>query len=253
MSQTEVGGRAVGFRREQGEGPTLVLMHGAAGNHHVYDRLLDALPGVASVAVDRPGRLESEGPPLETIEAQAAFMQSFVDAQVEGDYVWVGHSLGGALAIELALTRPSSSLKGLVLVSTGARLRVHPGILTMFEQLVASDTPAGLTPGLTSPGTNPDVEAELARGLAMTPPGSGLVDWRSADTFDRMSRLASIDVPTLVFGGLADALTPPKYARYLAENVSQSELHLFEEAGHMLVMERAGEVARVLRAFHDRL
>ena len=39
-----IDGRTVTFRRETGRAPALICIHGSADNHHVYDRLLDALP-----------------------------------------------------------------------------------------------------------------------------------------------------------------------------------------------------------------
>jgi pimeloyl-ACP methyl ester carboxylesterase len=64
-----------------------------------------------------------------------AFLSRFIESEVEGDYLVVGHSLGGGVAIEHALASPSERLKGIVLLATGARLRVHPMILQLFEQV----------------------------------------------------------------------------------------------------------------------
>ena len=52
--------------------------------------------------------------------------------------------------------------------------------------------------------------------------------------------------------GTNDALTPPKYAHYLADNISDSELHVIEGAGHMLVMERVAEVSEAIEGFAAR-
>lgn len=241
-----VDGRQVSFRREPGDGPTLVCMHGSADNHHAYDRLFAELTGCARVAIDSPGRLGSEGPPLESVSALAAFISSFVDAEVTGDYVLVGHSLGGAVAIEKALAGPER-LRGLVLLATGARLRVHPAILKYFEELTASDTPAEPTLGLFQPGADPALIEETRAILRQTPPATGLTDWRAANAFDRMQELANIAVPALIIAGTADALTPPKYAEYLHAHIPRSELLVLDGAGHMFPMERAAEVAEAVR------
>ncbi|MEM8605618.1 MAG: alpha/beta hydrolase [Myxococcota bacterium] len=253
VATVRVSGRCVGFRREDGDGPTLVCMHGAADNHHAFDRLLNALSGVSAVAVDRPGRLESEGPPLESLGDQADFMQEFVEAEVEGPYVLAGHSLGGAVTIELALRGGASQLAGIVLLATGARLRVHPTILQLFERLAATGEPAGSSPGLTEGDADPDVVTELEGNLRLTPSSTGLVDWRSANQFDRLHEISQISVPTLVVGGTADALTPPKYAEFMHTHIPNARLHLLEGAGHMFVMERADAVAGFIRDFIVRL
>ncbi len=47
------------------------------------------------------------------------------------------------------------------------------------------------------------------------------------------------------------ASTPPKYAEYLAANIAENELHVFEGAGHMLMMERAADVSEAIEAFYQ--
>ncbi|MEM7436087.1 MAG: alpha/beta hydrolase [Myxococcota bacterium] len=249
VETTRVQGRAVSSRRQEGRGPTLVFLHGAADCRHAWDRLIDSLDGSSCVAFDRPGRLGSEGPPLRSVGEMASFCASFVETEVEGDYVWVGHSLGGALAIELALEHASRHLKGVVLMATGARLRVHPAILALFEGLAAADEPAGPSPGLLADNADSALADELGRNLALTPSSTGLADWKAADGFDRMADVERLSVPTLVIGGTADALTPPKYAEYLHTKIPSSDLTMFEGSGHMVGMERAPEVADSVRRF----
>ena len=64
-----------------------------------------------------------------------------------------------------------------------------------------------------------------------------------------MANAKDIHVPALIIAGTNDALTPPKYAEYLAATIPNNELHVFEGAGHMLVMERAAEVAELIQSF----
>lgn len=253
VNETRIDGRGISYRREQGESPTLVCMHGAGGNRHAYDRLVDALPGIGCVVVDRPGRLGSEGPPDPGFAEQATFMRSFIASEVPGDHVLVGHSLGGALALELAIDRPVAGLKGVVLLATGARLKVHPTILALFEQLASSGAPVTLTPGLIEPNAAPAMVREMEQYLAATPSPTALVDWRSTNTFDRMADLGRISVPTLIVAGSADALTPPKYAEYMHAQIPSSELHVIDDAHHMFLMERAPVVADLVRGFVERL
>ncbi|MDH3727473.1 MAG: alpha/beta hydrolase [Myxococcales bacterium] len=246
---TEVDGRKVSFRRESGDTPTLVCIHGSADNHHAYDRLFAELTDVARIAVDSPGRLGTEGPPLDNVSALAAFVSGFVEAEVKGDYIVVGHSVGGAVAIEHALMGSSERLKGVVLLATGARLRVHPAILHLFERLTATRTPPDPTPGLFQPGADPALIAEVTEVLHMTPPATGLADWTASNAFDRMQEVTNIAVPALIIAGTVDALTPPKYAEYLHAHIPRSKLLVLEGAGHMFPIERAAEVAEAIRGF----
>jgi pimeloyl-ACP methyl ester carboxylesterase len=55
---------------------------------------------------------------------------------------------------------------------------------------------------------------------------------------DLTAELPSLDIPTLVVGGTADLITPPTESRRLANLIPGARLHLFEGAGHMLMLER---------------
>jgi len=247
-------GRTGAFRREPGSSPSLVFIHGAAESAGVYDRLLDAIPGFARYAINLPGRAGSDGPPLEAVASLADWLAEFVNTEIEGRYVLVGHSLGGAIALEHAISGSSERLAGLVLLSTGARLRVHPFILELHEQAAHSggELPP-LAPGLYEEGADPTLLAEANRYRALTPATTGASDWRAADTFDRILDLASVEVPALIVAGSDDTLTPPKYAEYMASHIVGSELHLLDGGRHMLIMERPSELAPLITRFVERL
>ena len=245
----QIDGHAVTFRYDEGKGPSLICIHGSADNHHAYDRLLDALPHRARYAINLPGRAGTEGPPLGTVAEMEQFLSRFIESEVEGNYLVVGHSLGGGVAIEHALASPSERLKGIVLLATGARLRVHPMILQLFEQVAKTGELPPLPPGLYEQDVDPAIVEEAATARELTPIETGGTDWRAADGFDRMANAKDIHVPALIIAGTNDALTPPKYAEYLAATIPDNELHVFEGAGHMLIMERAAEVAELIQSF----
>ena len=219
----------------------IVLVHGAGGNARVYADLLAELRHPAT-AVSLPGRLDQAGPPLTSVGAMAEWVLE------QRPRVLVGHSLGGAVAIEAALR---TELEGLVLIATGARLRVHPTILAMMEQAVEQGVPAQL--GAWQASTPRDVVERFEAAVAQTPPESALADWRAADAFDRMQDLARIECPTLVLGGTDDALTPEKYLRYLEAHLPNARLQMLDGAGHMAPYERPGEVAAAIDAFVETL
>jgi pimeloyl-ACP methyl ester carboxylesterase len=178
------------------------------------------------------------------------FLSRFIESEVEGDYVLVGHSVGGGVAIEHALTSSSERLKGLVLLATGARLRVHPIILQLFEGAKPGDVPP-LPPGLYEQGADPAIIDEAARASELTPIETSGTDWRAADRFDRMADTKDIRVPALIVVGTNDAFTPPKYAEHLAAHIPENELLVIQGAGHMLVVERAAEVSEAIAAFYQ--
>lgn len=222
----------------RGQGPTLVFVHSAGGNARSFDSLLPFLDGRSVVVPSFPGRAGSEGSHPGTARAAAAWLGSLLTALGIDRQVVVGHSVGGAIAIEYALASPAL-LEGLVLMSTGARLRVLPDVLRALES--AADR--GSDPADLSTWLAPDP------ARALTPPAAALADWRMADGFDRLADIGAIRARTLVLSGTADSLTPPKYAAFLRDRIPGAELVSFEGAGHDLPLERPAEVAAALARF----
>lgn len=249
----EVAGRRLGFRQQSGRSPVLICLHGSGDNQHGYDRLVAAMPEQSMIALSAPGRLDSEGPPLGSVAELAALVRAFVDSEVSGDYVVVGHSLGGAVAIEHALAEPPKRLRGIVLLATGARLRVNAAILALFAKLAAAGeaSDVDLMPAFLRTTVEPSIVDEVAEKLRQTPSASGLADWSACNAFDRMGDLHAIGVPALVVSGSADPLTPPKYGEYLHAHIGTSELVMIEGAGHLLPVTHAIEVGHAIERFLD--
>ncbi len=207
------------------------------------------MPERERYAINLPGRADTDGPALVSVAEMEAFVSRFIDAEVEGDYLLVGHSLGGGVAIEHALSCASEHLKGIVLLATGARLRVHPMILQLFEQAVKSGASISpLPPGLYEQGTDPRLVAAASKARELTPIETGHADWRACDSFNRMEDVAKIRVPALIVTGSNDALTPVKYGQYLGAQIPHNKLYILDGAGHMLLTERAAELATLMTA-----
>ena len=175
------------FRHEPGTGPALVCVHGSADNHHVYDRLFDAMPGRDRYAINLPGRAGTDGPALGGAADMEAFLSRFLESEVKGEYLVVGHSLGGGVAIEHASSSRSERLAGIVLLATGARLRVHPTILELFQQAATSGAAIPpVPPGLYEQGADPELIAAALKQRQLTSIQTGAADWEAADAFDRL-------------------------------------------------------------------
>ncbi len=230
---------------------TLVFVHGAGCDHHVAEPLAHALPDFDVVAPDLPGRAGTPGAPCATAAEAAAFVGAAIDALAPRDdlalrrALVLGHSYGGAIAIELAVLR---DLGGLVLASTGARLRVAPSLLAaMGVQARASTQSSGLFGW--SASADASIAARLDAHARAVPSATSLADWQAADAFDRLGQLASLHTPALLLSGEDDLLTPPKYAQYLAAQLPGAQLELLPQAGHMLPLEQPARIAPLIRAF----
>ncbi|HTX74477.1 MAG TPA: alpha/beta hydrolase, partial [Rectinemataceae bacterium] len=102
---------------EEGSGIPLLLIHGNTGSHIWYERVM-RIGGCRTIAPDMPNfgaSSQLEGPP--DIGRYADALHDFVSALELGRPVILGHSLGGAVAMALAL-RPDMSPRGLILVDS---------------------------------------------------------------------------------------------------------------------------------------
>ena len=242
-----VAGRPAAYL-DAGGGRPVVLVHGAGGRGEVWTPQLAGLGDAARLlAVDLPGHGATGGHGCLSVDEYAAWVLGLLDAVGLERVVFGGHSMGGAIAQTIALGHPDR-LAGLVLVGTGARLRVLARILELFRD----DPPAGasLVASLAySPLTSPGAVVEAERGLRTTPPPVTLGDFLACDRFDVMAKLGTVRTPTLVVVGRDDRLTPPNYAAFLARVIPGARLVEIEAAGHFPQLEQPATVNAALRGF----
>ena len=159
-----------------------------------------------------------------------------------------GHSLGGAIALLMGLEY-RDELSGLILIGTGARLRVSPAILQE-----AREKPVQAQEHMTEMCLTEEHVAtkgrQIAQEQAQTKPGMLYRDLLACDRFDVMSRLHEINVPTLVICGSEDQLTPPKYSLFLRDHLTgvagSARLDIFPAASHYVMREQPEMVNRAI-------
>jgi pimeloyl-ACP methyl ester carboxylesterase len=226
--------------------PVLVLVHGSGGNHQLWGDAVRRLRSANTYAVDLPGHGRSEGAGCTSVDDYADFVVGFMNAVELERAVIAGHSLGGAIAMALALDYPQA-VAGLFLVGTGARLRVLPAIL---EGMLAE--PERTIELICGYAYSPSAPRELVRQgqeqMLHVVPQVVHDDFAACNAFDVMDRLAQIRCPTMVICGTHDTLTPPKYARYLVDKIPGSELALIDGAGHMVMIEKPELVAQYMES-----
>jgi pimeloyl-ACP methyl ester carboxylesterase len=154
--------------------------------------------------------------------------------------------MGGAITIEFALTYPTIA-KSIVLVATGAKLRVSPLILDGLRNEPESAFRTILDWSFWAAESAPKNEFE--RILRATPLDVTIRDYMACDRFDRMADIEAIACRCLAICGSEDRMTPPKFSQYLVKQVRKSVLALVPNAGHMVMMEEPARFNDVVRIF----
>ena len=137
---------------------------------------------------------------------------------------------------------------GLVLIATGAKLRVVPQLLdwSLNDLPAAADLISHLEWGPNAP------EQIVRLGKQQTLANRPEVlhgDYLACDKFDVCDRLRAIKAPALIIAGMADQLTPIKYATFMAEQIRHARLVSVPDAGHMVTIEAETIVVYAVERF----
>lgn len=237
----------------------VIMVHGAGGSSTVWSMQLSerqsspaGTPKTASsraqhpllnplakklhlIALDLNGH--GRTPDTKASDVTSSYLQD-IDAVVNSQRkpVLMGHSMGGALS-QLYALKNSTKLSGLVLVGTGARLKVAPMIFDFLDR--DPNAYFNAMPQFMFHESAPKtvVEASLAEARECPIPVIRR-DFEVCNSFDLMNEVNRISLPTLVVVGDSDMMTPVKYANYLHEKIPGSDLRIMSQAGHAVMLEK---------------
>jgi len=230
---------------ERGEGEPVVLLHGLMGRIDHWDALLDHLgeqcrPMALSLPIFDARLAEA------SIAELARHVARFLDALEIPRAVVGGNSLGGHVALELALSRPHR-VSGLILAGSSG----------LFERGFTRGVPRRPTPeyvrakleevvydrALVTPGW-----VESVREAAHSPScARRIVRFAKAARRDCVAgRLPGVRQPTLLVWGMNDAVTPPDVARRFNALIPDSQLWFLARCGHVPMVERPEPFNRVV-------
>lgn len=237
MPQVTIGSENIYIHiSESASSQTLLLIHGSGGDHTCWPQHLLSETRIRVAAIDLPGHGRSGGSGRSSVEAYADFIEALVAHFGWSDVTVGGHSLGGAIALTIGVRAPKW-LSGLVLVGTGARLRVAPAILDGLVQ-----QPDAIFSGMDAWAFGPKADSRMKERFVqqMKATGAGVVhgDFSACDRFDVMADLPRIGCRALVVAAENDRLTPPKYSEYLTNHLPDARMVLLPEAGHMMALEQ---------------
>jgi pimeloyl-ACP methyl ester carboxylesterase len=263
---------------DEGSGPVLLLVHGLSGQllnftHSLLDRLKQDF---RVVIPDRPGSGYSS-PPVDdaaaTLSAQARTISRFCEVLDLGRPLVVGHSLGGAIALALALNHPER-VGGLALLAPATQRpdRVPPpfdGLLIaspLLRRLIAWTlaTPLSIVNSeralaiLFGPEPVPRDFAVRGGGLlSLRPPSfigasTDLVA-SHGESGEMAARYEGLNLPVgILFGADDRILDPVVHGKELAARVAGADFELIEGGGHMILVTAADRAAAFIARMAQR-
>jgi len=237
---------------------TVVLIHGAGDSAAVWEHQSGVFgEKVEPIALDLPGhgaRLSEQGLSTHPENARDVVRQVQQRSPAAQQLIVIGHSMGGAVALTLALDHPEL-VRALVLVGSGGRLRMRQDFIddarTRAETAPPGEAVGALIPieMSLSPQASPETRAWMLTHTGQATAQAVYADFMANNGFDVMERLGEIGVPVLVVGGADDKMAPPKYQQALGERIATARLELLPGAGHYPQAEQPEPFNQIVRAF----
>jgi len=228
---------------------SIIFIHGSGGNAGVWYKVMDGLAEeYTSLAIDLPGHSGSQGEGMKSVQGYRDFLKDFLDALGLESDVLGGHSMGGAIVQDFSIRYPQM-VKALLLIGTGARLRVLPEALELNRKMARGEIPPKFDPWGFAEKASPEIIAEGEREWAKTGSKVRYYDFLACDQFDIMGEMEKIRPPTLIVCGREDRLTPPKYSEFLNKKIAGSRMEIIEDAGHMVMLEASQALCMAILGF----
>lgn len=239
-----------------GEGPPLVLMHGAEASRQMFAALMPLLaPRFTVIAYDQRDCGDTEGPPRAATLADLAHDAAALIRGLGHERAHVfGSSYGGRVAQALALLHPEV-LDRLVLASTWplphAYEALHPqGAASIGALRPRLPDSAEELAGWFFPETYLQEHPELRLIFANARPQTERGQRRAQAVASSLNLSpAAIEAPTLVLAGELDRVVPARLTMQLADAIPRSERRLLAGVGHVTVMQATRDVADAINDF----
>lgn len=243
----EVRGTRVHLRRG-GKGRPLVYLHGASGAPVILP-FMEKLAGRFDVLVpEHPGYGQSDEPEwLENIHDVAYFYLDFLKQLDLREVVLVGASMGGWMAMEIAV-RDTSRLSQVILVAPAGVASPDAKVADLFlmapEEVVRAlyHDPSFAEKALAAPVTPESIDIGLKNRHT-----TARLAWEPRFHDPHLPKwLHRIDVPVKIVWGEHDRIIPVAFASHLRKLLPKAELHVIKDAGHLPPVEKPDEFVSIV-------
>ena len=241
---------------EQGTGPALLMIHGLGATKADFDRQVDYFARIFRViAVDLRGHGESDAQPPYSIERFATDCLGLMEQLCNGNFFLIGHSMGGAVAQQMALYKPER-VSRLVLADTLPSFipnTFNKKLLVIYRQVMMHVLGPKALSKRVAARMFPNKDQQALRDLVAARNGGtrksvylamlgSITKWQVAD------KAVYFRMPTLVLAGEHDYFNPLE-AQVFAESLPDARYRIFDAAHHHLPLERPDEFNRTVMEF----
>lgn len=240
----------------EGDGLPLIFLHCWTGNHKFWKYQVNYFSKkYKCITVDFPGHGNSDRIEEYTPEIFSEYIYKLIKKLNLGEFVLVGHSLGGMVALYLAVHHPHN-IKALVLTDTSAKIRKYilQDVSTFFGVNAGYFAPSiGKKIVIDFAGVHPFCKREIRTFIkeeVIKVPNTIVVKvLKGIRNFDILEKLRKIDIPTLIIVGDFDLLTDIRHSLTLYRNIKNSQLKIIKFSGHMTPIEKAEEFNKAVENF----
>ncbi|MBM3520620.1 MAG: acetoin dehydrogenase dihydrolipoyllysine-residue acetyltransferase subunit [Alphaproteobacteria bacterium] len=246
----EIGIGKLRYAKRGTGGDAVILLHGFGGDLDNWLFNIDALAERHTVyALDLPGHGQSvKAVATPTLDTMVAAVSEFTRTLGISSAHFIGHSMGGSIAMQIAARSPGAAKSLTLICSAGMGNEIGPYV----EDFVAAESRRNIKPVLESLFANTElVSRQLVDDVLKYRRLDGVdaflkflaADLRQQDTPLRSVLAMENPPPALVIWGKEDRVIPAAHA----ENFPGAAVHVLEGAGHMVFMEKAGEVNGLIK------
>ena len=210
--------------------PPIIFIHGAGGSSATWIMQLRQLSSdFHIVAMDLNGH--GMTPDRSESDTTGSYLNDIEEVVTKFDRpVIAGHSMGGMLSQLFALKFPNL-IKGIILIGTGAKLRVAQFIFDALQNNFDAYVD-GVGNFMFHESASEELIEASKKEIRKCNPKITFRDFEACNKFDIMNEVSEITVPTLILVGNQDIMTPAKYSEYLHEKIPSSTLFIIDKAGH---------------------
>ncbi|MBD3227892.1 MAG: alpha/beta fold hydrolase [Candidatus Lokiarchaeota archaeon] len=230
----------------------LIFIHGAGENSNTWWFQTQKLSKYfRTIALDLPNHAKSEKFEELYMNLFLQVINKLINHLRLDSVILIGHSMGGAISMSYLLE--FYEVDALILIGTGAKLKVNPLIIEVltknFKLALEQIDSIAIYSKSKSKQKLDEIKDFLRQEALKTPPETHINDFQICNQFDIMDKLNEIEVPTLIICGERDLLTPIKYSDYLHKKIKNSILYKVPETSHCVYIEQADLVNEKIKEF----